>query len=190
MPSQIQALSSHTSTTVKFQWKLTDFSKLGSEHKSVVFSVGNLKWRVEIDPRGSSNTDDHSSLFLIPVDKTILPYAEFSVVITSQTDSKNNFELPVEKHQFTQADSGWGWPKLMSLAELHNNSKGYLLHDTCIIQVVITCQTSGENAAADTTGQTRGENLAVATGQTSVVNAAVVIVLCIFYGYWLLGCRN
>ncbi|KAI3919142.1 hypothetical protein MKW98_016695, partial [Papaver atlanticum] len=67
-----------------------------------------------------------------------------------------------EKHQFTQADNGWGWPKLMSLAELHNNSKGYLLHDTCIIQV----------------------NLAVATGQTSVVNAAVVIVLCIFYGYW------
>ncbi|KAI3876098.1 hypothetical protein MKX03_034850 [Papaver bracteatum] len=132
--------------TAKFQWKLNDFSKLGADHYSDIFSVGDLKWRLKIYPKGNSSTNDHLSLFLFPVYKTKSPlYVELSLVVTSQTDSKNSIKLS-DKHEFTEGSTnGFGWPGFMPLTKLHDHSKGYLLNNTCIIEVVITCLTSEVN---------------------------------------------
>ncbi|KAI3896468.1 hypothetical protein MKX03_014615, partial [Papaver bracteatum] len=37
--------------------------------------------------------------------------------------------------------SSWGWPKFMRISELHNSAKGYIVNDTCIISVEVTCTT-------------------------------------------------
>ncbi|RZC86655.1 hypothetical protein C5167_030005 [Papaver somniferum] len=143
MSSQI--LDSYTS--VKFQWKLNTFSKLGPKHESAVFSVRNLKWKVEVYPKGTSKTYDQLALFLVPADKNKLPYAEYSFVVTSQTNSANNFKGPEGKHKFTRdSATGRGWSSFMPLAQLHDRSKGYLQHDTCIIEVMVTCRTSEARA--------------------------------------------
>ncbi|RZC86652.1 hypothetical protein C5167_030002 [Papaver somniferum] len=135
MPSQIQ--DSHT--TVKFNWKLTEYSKLGCDHESGHFALGNLRWKVHIYPRGDSKALNSLSLFLVPVDKKKLPYAEFSFVVQSHTDSKNNVKRS-EKHQFTSG-RGNGWHEFMPLTQLLDRSKGYLQQDTVTIQVEVTCRT-------------------------------------------------
>ncbi|KAI3852819.1 hypothetical protein MKX03_028653 [Papaver bracteatum] len=143
MPSKIE--NSHTS--VRFQWRLTDFSKLGCDHESEVFSVRNLKWKVQIYPKGENGpngTVSHLSLFLKPVDKNKTPYAEYSFVLKSHTDSRNNVTQPVGKHRFTGI--GRGWKTFIPLNQLHDRSKGYLQHDTCIIEVMVTCLTSEARA--------------------------------------------
>lgn len=84
--------NSHTS--IKFDLKIHNFSNLGCKHKSDVFSVGNIKWRVKVYPKGDSRSWNHMAIYLIPDDKTKSPYAEFSFVIKSQTSSRNNEKGP------------------------------------------------------------------------------------------------
>lgn len=135
MPSQIH--DSHTS--VKFKWTLTEFSKLGCNHESGHFALGNLRWKLHIYPKGDNNTHSHFSLFLIPVDKTKLSYVEFSVCsITSHSGHKHNFKNLVKKHQLTHDRNRVGWSALMSLHDLHTH---YVQHDTLTIIIKVTCRT-------------------------------------------------
>ncbi|XP_026440452.1 ubiquitin carboxyl-terminal hydrolase 12-like [Papaver somniferum] len=131
--------NSHTS--IKFDLKIHNFSNLGCKHKSDVFSVGNIKWRVKVYPKGDSRSWNHMAIYLIPDDKTKSPYAEFSFVIKSQTSSRNNEKGPVLQHQFSQGSKGHGWPKFITPDDLHDRSLGYLKHNTCIIQVKVKCRT-------------------------------------------------
>ncbi|KAI3925509.1 hypothetical protein MKW92_025777, partial [Papaver armeniacum] len=45
------------------------------------------------------------------------------------------------KHNFTEDNIvGWGIPLFIRLSELHDNNKGYIVNDTCTIEVVVTCR--------------------------------------------------
>ncbi|KAI3853487.1 hypothetical protein MKX03_014616, partial [Papaver bracteatum] len=48
-------------------------------------------------------------------------------------------EFPVK-----EGFKGWGWPQFMLLSELHDPDKGYLVDDTCVITVEITCTANNE----------------------------------------------
>ncbi|KAI3852817.1 hypothetical protein MKX03_028651 [Papaver bracteatum] len=168
MPSQI--VNSHS--TVKFEWQITSFSKLGASHQSDVFTVGNLKWRMKIYPRGDNKSPGKLSIFLTHVDKIKLTHVDFSFIVKSRTESKNNIKNTITRHPFIEgSDEGFGWPKFMPLTALHDHYKGYLRDDTFIIEVVVTCSTKEANTAVVTTGQTSGENAAVASVPTSKPNA-------------------
>ncbi|MCL7043280.1 hypothetical protein MKW94_016011, partial [Papaver nudicaule] len=131
--------------------------------------------RVHIYPKGCSTTYSNLSLFLICDDLTKCPNVEFSCVVMSQTDSSYNVKKSV-KHQFSHGSSkSYGWPSFMPLTQLHNRSKGYLRHDTCIIQVAVTCLTS-EAATLSATGQMNKADPVVATGQRSKANAETSLV--------------
>ncbi|KAI3870984.1 hypothetical protein MKX03_029390 [Papaver bracteatum] len=137
MATEIVELSS----SAKFTWKIENFFKLDAQEGtySDVFSVGSFKWKVHIYPKGKGKIHDHVSMYLCPVDSTKFPYAEFSFTITSQTDSKNIVKKQC-KHKFDEDDSGWGWGSFMRLSDLHDPAKGYIVDDTFVIRIDVSCR--------------------------------------------------
>ncbi|KAI3861695.1 hypothetical protein MKX03_037234, partial [Papaver bracteatum] len=41
-----------------------------------------------------------------------------------------------------ETKQGWGWPNFMSLSELYDPAKGYLVNDTCLITVELSTRSS------------------------------------------------
>ncbi|XP_026400425.1 MATH domain and coiled-coil domain-containing protein At3g58210-like [Papaver somniferum] len=93
-----------------------------------------------IDPKGNKEVYDHLSLFLCPIDLTKSVDTEYTFAVTSQTDSNNTVEKEATKRFPDIKHSGWGWRKFMPLSELHDPDKGYIVNDTCIIEVEVTCR--------------------------------------------------
>ncbi|KAI3902003.1 hypothetical protein MKW92_032900 [Papaver armeniacum] len=62
-------------------------------------------------------------------------FAQFSLAVVNQI----NYEYTVRKyfqlHKFTAQQSDWGYPKFIPLSDLNDPGKGYLVDDTCIVEV-------------------------------------------------------
>ncbi|KAK4784849.1 hypothetical protein SAY86_019217 [Trapa natans] len=121
----------------RFTWKIDNFSRLNVKKLySDIFVVGGYKWRILIFPKG--NNVDHLSIYLDVADSAALPYgwsryAQFSLAVINQ--AQNRYSASKEtQHQFNARESDWGFTSFMPLAELYNLTKGYLMHDTCIIE--------------------------------------------------------
>ncbi|KAJ0922799.1 putative ubiquitinyl hydrolase 1 [Helianthus annuus] len=104
---------------------------------SDVFFVGGCKWRVLIYPKG--NNTDHLSLYLDAADSITLPYgwnrhAQFSLAMVNQIHSESTIRKDAE-HHFNAQESDWGFTSFMPLSDLYDPRRGYLLNDTCIVEV-------------------------------------------------------
>ncbi|KAK4743047.1 hypothetical protein SAY87_001048 [Trapa incisa] len=121
----------------RFTWKIDNFSRLNVKKLySDTFVIGGYKWRILIFPKG--NNVDHLSIYLDVADSTSLPYgwsryAQFSLAVINQ--AQNRYSVRKEtQHQFNARESDWGFTSFMPLAELYNLTRGYIVHDTCIIE--------------------------------------------------------
>ncbi|KAI3894788.1 hypothetical protein MKX03_023583 [Papaver bracteatum] len=136
MATKVREVSSST----RFIWKIENFSKLNA-HEGVcseVFSVGASKWRVKMYPKGKGEVYDYLSLYLCPVDLKKSVFTEFSFAVTSQTNPKNTYEEG--NHKFgIGAGSENGWKNFIPLSELHDPDEGYILNDTCVIAIEVSC---------------------------------------------------
>ncbi|KAK4778356.1 hypothetical protein SAY87_018543 [Trapa incisa] len=121
----------------RFTWKIDNFSRLNVKKLySDIFVVGGYKWRILIFPKG--NNVDHLSIYLDVADSAALPYgwsryAQFSLAVINQAQNRYSARKETQ-HQFNARESDWGFTSFMPLAELYNLTKGYLMHDTCIIE--------------------------------------------------------
>ncbi|KAF1002950.1 hypothetical protein AG4045_011463 [Apium graveolens] len=121
----------------RFTWMLENFSRLNTKKQySDVFVVGGFKWRVLIFPKG--NNVDHLSMYLDVADSATLPYgwsryAQFSLAVVNQIQPKYTLKKDTQ-HQFHARESDWGFTSFMSLSELYDPNKGFLVNDTCIIE--------------------------------------------------------
>ncbi|KAK4789580.1 hypothetical protein SAY86_016884 [Trapa natans] len=121
----------------RFTWKIDNFSRLNVKKLySDTFVIGGYRWRILIFPKG--NNVDHLSIYLDVADSTSLPYgwsryAHFSLAVINQ--AQNRYSVRKEtQHQFNARESDWGFTSFMPLAELYNLTRGYIVHDTCIIE--------------------------------------------------------
>ncbi|KAI3897460.1 hypothetical protein MKX03_033211 [Papaver bracteatum] len=100
-------------STVKFIWKIDNFSRLYSNNTaylySDVFSAAGAKWRGLIYPKGSGKVFDHLSVYLSRQDS-----AKFPVNVDCSLT------------------------KFLPLSQLHDLNKRYLANDTCEIRIEIT----------------------------------------------------
>ncbi|KAK1397329.1 Ubiquitinyl hydrolase 1 [Heracleum sosnowskyi] len=121
----------------RFTWMIENFSRLNTKKQySDVFVVGGFKWRVLIFPKG--NNVDHLSMYLDVADSSTLPYgwsryAQFSLAVVNQIQPKYTLKKDTQ-HQFHARESDWGFTSFMSLSELYDPNKGFLVNDTCIIE--------------------------------------------------------
>ncbi|XP_061372130.1 MATH domain and coiled-coil domain-containing protein At3g58270-like [Gastrolobium bilobum] len=121
----------------KFTWKIEAFSKVNTKKlSSKSFKVGGNRWKIILYPKGRDV--DHLSLYITVAD-SLPPYgwsrfAYFRLALINQVD--NNKSIVKETQQkFNAGNNGWGSPSFIPLSEFHDPSQGYLVNDTCIIEV-------------------------------------------------------
>ncbi|XP_027337161.1 uncharacterized protein LOC113850831 [Abrus precatorius] len=125
-----------------FTWKLDDFSTLDkSYYLSNSFTVGERDWKLRVYPKG--NVDEKGknlSVFLeltscerFPPKRTV--YAKFKLGMLDQL--KNKYLEKTASHWFCASSDEWGYPKFVTLKELHEVAKGYIKDDTLVVKVQI-----------------------------------------------------
>ncbi|XP_038992155.1 uncharacterized protein LOC120115547 [Hibiscus syriacus] len=129
----------------KFRWIIKNFSgirdqKLYSEN----FIVDGNKWRILIYPK--EDKLDHLSVCLDVADSATLPsgwsrYAQFGLAVIDQIDRKTSITKLLS---CVQPNGGYLWlPLFLSLTELHNPRRGYLVNDACLVEAYISTDTTG-----------------------------------------------
>ncbi|XP_077210784.1 17.1 kDa class II heat shock protein-like isoform X2 [Tasmannia lanceolata] len=132
--TQIEALSGKVLCTIK------NFSKLNSGHSSDISIVSDCKWKVQIYPKGN-NAPDQLSLYLVVADKERLPngWSRDLKYSLSVIDQLNNMSTVKSfKHKFDAKVWYGGLSDFMTLAELHDPVRGYIVNDTCVVEVEFT----------------------------------------------------
>lgn len=62
-------------------------------------------------------------------------YVEYFLYLKNQCKGKDHWRKSLK--WFSASDFFWGWPAFISLDDLHDSSKGYLVDDTIILQLRI-----------------------------------------------------
>ncbi|KAJ0678205.1 putative ubiquitinyl hydrolase 1 [Helianthus annuus] len=137
-----QAVDDHPSA--RFTWTIKNFSTfLGEKMSSDPFVVRGCTWRVVVFPNG-----EHLSLYLDAADSMTLPYgwsiyAQFSLAVVNQMNSSFTVRKHTQ-HQFNTRCSDWGFTSFMQLKELCEEGRGYLMNDTCVIEVDVTVRRTSD----------------------------------------------
>ncbi|CAK9140136.1 unnamed protein product [Ilex paraguariensis] len=119
-----------------YTWEIKNFSKLDDGVLySELFSIGNHKWKIIVYPKGTGSAKGKSlSVFLQLADSGTPPTKrKLSVGFTLGVKSSK-----VKDHCWFSAPSdNWGSSNLVSLVDLHDRSKGFIVHDTLVVEVQI-----------------------------------------------------
>ncbi|KAH1045946.1 hypothetical protein J1N35_036730 [Gossypium stocksii] len=124
----------------KFTWRIQNFSSvIVKKFYSEVFIVDGYKWRILIFPKG--NNVDYLSIYLDVADSATLPYgwnkyAQVGFGVIDQLDRETSI-TKVTQHCFNAREADWGFTSFLSLTELHNPKRGYLLNDACLVEVYV-----------------------------------------------------
>lgn len=120
-----------------FTWTIDNFSAINSEiHYSGDFALDGYQWHLLIFPKGKSL--DQISIYLAVSDSYNLPdgwtrYAQFGLSVVNQFDRHYNVRRDTH-HIFKAQERDWGFSSFMSLGDLYESGKGFLVNDRLIIQ--------------------------------------------------------
>ncbi|MCO5606522.1 hypothetical protein L7F22_060710 [Adiantum nelumboides] len=141
----------------KYTWRIENFSKLNiRKYYSDTFVIGGYKWRILIFPKG--NTVDHLSMYLDVADSSVLPYgwsrfAHFNLAVLNHIDLKLSIRKDTQ-HQFTARESDWGFTSFMSLHDLYDPTRGYLMNDTLVVEADVNVRKMADYWAYDSKKET------------------------------------
>ncbi|EOA23070.1 hypothetical protein CARUB_v10003850mg [Capsella rubella] len=131
----------------KFTWKISGFSKLGDKkyHYSDEFVVGDRKWRMKISPKGDHKDIRALSVYVqamayLPNAVASSTYAKLKLRLLNQKNS-NHIEKRVFHIYSREIQDGSGISQLISLEDLNDESKGYLVEDTIVLETFLVCIT-------------------------------------------------
>ncbi|KAL5101396.1 hypothetical protein RYX36_005723 [Vicia faba] len=145
------SINGSKTTPFRFTWRIGWFSQMTAKKLySDVFEVGGYKWRVLIFPKG--NNVNCLSIYLHAADSSSLPegwtrFARFSLAVESQTHTMFSWRK-VTKQQFTKHQRDWGFTSFMPFDEVYDPSRGYLVNDTLVVEVLVICD-AYENDTAE-----------------------------------------
>lgn len=124
-----------------FRWPIENFSKvLQRKLYSDVFVAGGHKWRLLLFPKG--NNVDYISLYLDVPEHQNFPigwtrFAHFNLAIMNQVDRNHSVKKDTQ-HQFNVRESDWGFTSFMSLQDVYDPSKGFLVGDRLLVEADVT----------------------------------------------------
>lgn len=130
--------------------KIESFSIL-SENPTItiesdVFEASGHKWRLDLYPNGNTeeNGANHISLYLKMCDTQSLTKGwkvHVDVKFLAYDHIANNYvifqDVDGNRTCFHENQMKWGFDKLISLEHFKDNSKGYLLNDSCVFGVEV-----------------------------------------------------
>lgn len=126
--------------TGTFRWSIEAFSKISQrKHYSEAFTVGGYKWRILLFPKG--NNVEFLSIYLDVADAPALPIgwsrvAQFNLGVVNQYDRNLSMKKDTS-HQFNARESDWGFTSFMTLQELYDPTKGFLVNDTMVVEAEV-----------------------------------------------------
>ncbi|GAB2275090.1 hypothetical protein Dimus_009857 [Dionaea muscipula] len=136
----------------QYSWTVSKYSKLNDQYcmSSPAFSFDGISWTLLLYPRGNGREEGKSiSIFLRMLDHSNLSIDEEKVFVDYEITLKDQLgSQDVKKCDaaWFQADGGaWGYPAFLSLSDLKNPSKGYLLMDKLIIELDVKTMFRLEN---------------------------------------------
>ncbi|CAH2053227.1 unnamed protein product [Thlaspi arvense] len=129
----------------RFTWNIRGFSTLlGGTYYSDMFSVGGRNWNIQVNPSGRASGEGKAlSMYLIlNANETLRPYEKIYVRaklrLVNQRFTFNNIERQID-HWFNGPGFGeafgWGEHEFISLSDLRNPWKGFLVNDMLVAQV-------------------------------------------------------
>ncbi|CAN6562063.1 unnamed protein product [Malus baccata var. baccata] len=126
-----------------FTWRVEHFSKLQSKHYSDVFIIGGFKWRILMYPKGCRR-DGYLAIYLNVADASTLPSgwsicAQFTFTVVNQLNRNKSKTLEFQKeNKFKEEVTTLGYTFVtLPSSKLHDCTEGYLVNDTCIIEVKV-----------------------------------------------------
>ncbi|KAL1197746.1 Ubiquitin C-terminal hydrolase 12 [Cardamine amara subsp. amara] len=137
-------------TNPRFTWTIRGFSTLLKDtYLSDVFSIGR-SWNIRVDPSGHATGEGKAlSMYLIlNANEKIKSYEEIYVRAKLRVLNQrklNDVEKSVENWfngPGLGPGNGWGYNEFISLADLRDSSKGFLVNDMLIVQVAIEAVSS------------------------------------------------
>ncbi|XVF79799.1 hypothetical protein PTKIN_Ptkin15bG0018600 [Pterospermum kingtungense] len=125
-------------------FKIENFSKLDKEcYESPLQTVAGYKWKLNVYPYGDGRVkgDDALSLFLeysteasgVPPKRSL--YVKYKIRLMDQISSKHH-ERSIDS-SFEEDSLSWGFIKFLSLENLRDASKGFLVEDAFIVEAEI-----------------------------------------------------
>ncbi|XP_059654711.1 MATH domain and coiled-coil domain-containing protein At3g58250-like [Cornus florida] len=118
-----------------YTWKVDKFSDSEEYLWSDEFKIGGRNWKLSLYPKGNWKSKGKSlALYLNLVDSEKL-YAKFKVRVRDEVNGKH-FEREASVC-FCARIPSWGFPIFMHLSDLFDESKGFKVKDTIIIEVEI-----------------------------------------------------
>ena len=147
----LEDLSVNTTTPTEgtCTWTIHNFSKLKvgwwGRKVSDIFFIGGHQWKLRLYPKGDTYEEDSSvSLYLwLAADADKLPQGckltvdcSFSV-ICQHDPSKSHTRRDSMNREFRSKYMNWGFSNLISLEDLRDPKRGYLVNDTVIIEAKI-----------------------------------------------------
>eukprot|EP00878_Enallax_costatus_P010709 GHUV01011185.1.p1 GENE.GHUV01011185.1~~GHUV01011185.1.p1 ORF type:complete len:671 (+),score=192.28 GHUV01011185.1:167-2179(+) len=128
----------------EYTWEINDWSKIADPKKySENFEIGTHIWRILVCPRGMNNPGCLSLYLDSPeaafAPANLNPTASFKLSIVNQKTPGQDY-FKDSRHKWSQQETDWGFTQFISLAELHDADRGFLVDDRVIIKVEITVQ--------------------------------------------------
>ncbi|VVA99006.1 unnamed protein product [Arabis nemorensis] len=130
----------------RFTWTIRGFSTLFKDvYLSDVFSIGGRSWQIQVNPNGRATGEGKAlSMYLnLDVNEKFRPYekiylrAKLRVLNQGQL---SNVERPLDlwyNGPGYGAGYSWGYHEFISLADLKDSSKGFIVNDMLMVQVEI-----------------------------------------------------
>ncbi|ESQ47844.1 hypothetical protein EUTSA_v10020926mg [Eutrema salsugineum] len=130
----------------RFTWTIRGFSTLLKDtYYSDVFSIGGRRWNIQVNPSGRATGEGKAlSMYLIVnANEKFRPYEKIYVRAKLRVLNQrqfNNIEMQID-HWFNGQgygdEFGWGLHEFISLSDLKDSSKGFLVNDVLMVQVEI-----------------------------------------------------
>ncbi|KAL3641566.1 hypothetical protein CASFOL_012381 [Castilleja foliolosa] len=152
----------------KQEFKISNLSKLKEKWVSKEFTVGGHKWVIDVYPNGNGQgTGSCLSIFLRRVVSNNRTSSEkgiasiFSSHVVSNNCASSGRVMPcftlrvkdqsndLKHHQYTcsgiwfssaSTGSSWGWDSFIKLSSLNDPNKGFIVKDSCVIEVELAVQ--------------------------------------------------
>ncbi|KAE8669017.1 putative Leucine-rich repeat protein kinase family protein [Hibiscus syriacus] len=120
-------------------WMIENFSNFDKEfYDSPVVTIEDIKWNLTVYPKGNYRSKDtHLSVYLkLSEPKTLQPMREVFVKqkLRLRNQIRSNHLEMIGENSFTTSKTSWGYPKFVSLEDLQDSSKGYMVRDSLIVE--------------------------------------------------------
>ncbi|WJX79653.1 hypothetical protein P8452_62757 [Trifolium repens] len=153
----------------KFTWKIENFSYLTNLKKiysqSQPFVLGSYLWRIVLYPTGNKRKDavDDLSIYLQALETANESEGwsrdvKVKLVVFNQLNT-NMTIIRENKHDYNAKEDNRGFASFMSLTELHNPEKGFIVKDACIVgaEVLVSKSSCEKQVSVEPTKQVDAE---------------------------------